>query len=271
MRKAENHTYIKVIFGLILVVAVTAAAAFALTKNAEDAGKTLNVYFLNPTTKKIEPESRTIPEGENVAVVKSVLAEFQAGPKSVSLSKTLPNDVTITEVVLPAATTVAEVEFSENYKDMPVNEEIFCRLSLVWTLTELDFIDQVRIYVGDAELLGDNGEPMGLLSRDNVSISQDIPPDTVSTETYKIYFSDDQGLRLAPEERMIEVGSSQTAEKYIVEQIILGPSAPGLVSTVPKETKINDVRTEEGICYVDLTADFVNKFEGGSAAEKMAV
>lgn len=270
--KKTDGKSIKLLFALTLAIIAIAVIAAALSGNAgQYTGEKINIYFLNETAKKLEPESRIIQYGDDVEIVKSVLNELIAGPKSATLSRTIPEDVIIKEVKLPKNSNVAEVQFSENYNDMAINDELFCRVSLVWTLTELHFIDDIHIFVGEEELLKSNGEPIGLLNRENVSIASEIPPYPLKEEPYKIYFADEQGLGLVPEERMIEVGSNQTAEKSIVEQIIKGPSSQGLVRTVPPDTKINDVRTDESICYVDLSADFINKFEGGSTAERLAV
>ena len=45
----------------------------------------------------------------------------------------------------------------------------------------------------------------------------------------------------------------------VVESIIAGPKSSEVFATVNPSTVINDVMTDNGICYVSLNRDFLNK------------
>ncbi len=221
----------------------------------------LNIYFLNSTTHKLEPELRTIPKTDERTMMSQVLSELLAGPKEAGLSPTIPKDILL-EVKI-TADNIAEVQLSEEYKNLNPLDELFCRASLVWTLTELDFVSDVHIYIGNEELLLQNGQPMGLLNRDNVIIT-DLP--TVNTEKTRVtlYFSDDNAQGLVAEERELVVNPNQPVTRYLLEALITGPESPDLYRTIPTETQILDITVNEGVCYVDLNNDFMTKFTGGS-------
>ena len=230
----------------------------------------INLYFKNISTNALEPESHTIAKGDPSLVLQEALEALKAGPKAGHLAPSIPEGVEIPDVKIYVNKPIAEVTLSDSYKDLSANDELFCRASLVWSLTELDFIEDVHIYVGNEELLKSDGTPMGLLNRENVRIQTDILPVKTEEQVVTLYFGDEQGLGLVPESHTVTV-SSQPIEYYIIEALIKGPLDSNHHATLPSETKIGSVETKENICYVDLNADFINKFTGGSTGERLAV
>jgi len=45
----------------------------------------------------------------------------------------------------------------------------------------------------------------------------------------------------------------------------------GCVSAIPGETKVRDVKTEDGICHVDLSSHFMSRFNGSPALARLVV
>ena len=164
------------------------------------------------------------------------------------------------------------LDVSGEYHEMKGGKEVICRSSIVWTLTELEFVKYVRITVEGKELTKVNGEPIGLMNRKNVVIDPVISPESKRHETVKLYFSNEDATELVAEEREIEISRNQPREKCVMEQLIKGPRTKGLYATVPPETKLLDITvTEDGVCYVNLSSDFVSKHSGGSTGELLTV
>lgn len=258
---------------LIAVCAIIVAAVGSNDVNNEQTVD-INVYFLNPTTKQLSSEKRNIQKGTDVEVVEKALNELLSGPKNSTLAGVMPKDVKILKCTLVKSgngSNTAEVSFSREYKNLKESQELYCRSSVVWTLTEFDFIDNVHIYIEDEPLLRSNGQVVGDLNRDNVVLNPVISPDKTDEIEATLYFSDDQEMKLWPEKRRIEVKQSETKENKIVEQLIVGPNEKNLYPTIPTETKIRNIKTEEGICYVDLSSDFVTKHWGGSSGEILTI
>ena len=109
------------------------------------------------------------------------------------------------------------------------------------------------------------------MDRDNVVLDPMISPDKINTQTVTLYFLDSGGMGLCEEKRTIEVKQSLTLENQIVEQIIRGPESDSLLPTVSMETKIGNIKTEEGICYVDLSSEFISKQTGGQNTDEMTI
>lgn len=269
----KNNRRIKIFGGLIvLCLIVYIFTAFFFRDNENGDMLSVTVYFLNKTTNRIEQEERLVPIGENHEVAGSVLNLIYEGPHNKNLSKTIPDNVRILEQPrLIGNKAVFELEFSPEYYEMDEISEAFFRASFVWTMTSLHFINDVHIYVDGQELVNSTGDPLGLLNRENVVINPQISPVRVQSRLVKLYFIDQESQQLVAEERNITY-PDQYPDKYIIEQLIKGPTTDGLSPTIPPETKIRDVKREDtGTCYVNLSSDFITKHGGGAQMENLTV
>ena len=79
-----------------------------------------------------------------------------------------------------------------------------------------------------------------------------------------LYFGSSNNNYLAGERRVI-ISAEQLEEKIIIEELIKGPRNKFLHPTIPSDTLLLSIKTENNICYVNLS----NRFLDYSKAEKM--
>ncbi len=264
-----------IIILIILLIYICFIIIFNFNNNEHNKAR-VEIYFLNPLVNTLEAESKYIDKSENEIMTQEVLKMLYEGPKNGSLSKTFPDYVKFLDGRLVIGTSpndvTLEVEFSSEYKDMSKTEELFFRGSLVWTMTSLDFIKDVHIFVEGDELLKANGQPMGLLNRKNVLLNPVISPSKLDSQKVKLYFISSSKQKLVPEEQTIQYNPDRPIENYIVEMLIAGPRNSNLTPTVPSETRLRgDVKTDEGICYVNLSNDFVLKNTASDETLKLSI
>ena len=203
-------------------------------------------------------------------MLEEVLTALKEPPKVEGASAVIPQDLEFLAVKLKNNTTVVDV--SSAYFRMKDMEEVICRASLVWTLTSLDFVENVELNVGGRPLLTGTGAVCGPMNRNTVVIDAQIAAETTEYAILKLYFSNADATDLEVEERVIEVNTNQSREKSILEQLIAGPLESCCTRTIPAETKIRDVTTtNDGTCYVNLSQEFVTKYISGEKAEQLAV
>ena len=265
--KTKNRKII--IFAAVFCTAILGIIAVAVVQSVRAEQRDMRrvqVYFLNQTTLTLEPEAHHIPISDNAMTAGDVLRLMLGGPRSNSLVQTFPDSMRNEEGRFYEAARVVtgerlfEIYFSDAYHALSPMDEQFFRASLVWTMTGLNFIDNVHIFVGDRELLHVNGEPMGLQNRQNLRINPSISPAIERPAFIRLYFHDMEARRLAPEDRLIMVDPSRPREWYVVAELIRGTQAEGLTDTVPPETRIlGEIITEEGICYVNLSQEFASR------------
>lgn len=259
---------------IMLVLATICLAGIAAVNNFVNQEKELaldlDFYFVEKETSLMKTEQRQVKGETKADILGNVLTELKYGPKTEGLSPSIPQNVSFNSVNLDNG--VATVDISSEYSQMKTGDELLCRGSIVWTLTGIDFVEYVNITVDGNELTKTNGEPIGNMNRDDILIDAVISPEPTNYETVKLYFSNTEATGLEAEERKIEVNPNEPLEKYVMEQLIVGPTSASLYATVPAETKLRTIKTSvDGICYVDLSSEFVSKHSGGSTGETLTI
>ncbi|MCI1931455.1 MAG: GerMN domain-containing protein [Clostridia bacterium] len=266
-------------FKLVIIVFCFCAAIVlvaALTANFKDnSGKTsqnqgLDIYYVNTDTLEIKSEKENVDGASPDEILNNAIKAMKSKPNDEELHSAIPDNVDVLSI--KATNQTAYVDFSSGYYELGKSEEMCLRGALVWTLTGLYFVDNVDITIEGSPLLKTDGEKYGDANRENTIISASIVADPATTvKVIDLYFSNADGTGLNKEERKIEVNKNQPLEKYVMEELIKGPYDEGNVATVPSETKIRNISTTDGICYVDLSSDFVTKHNGGTTGETLTV
>lgn len=256
-----------IIICLISVVLIVCVLTMPNMKQANAEYMNTDFYYLESQSTLMKTESKNIIKDDDyIEVIKNVVLELKIGPKTEGLLGTVPSNVDLIDVTYDESKKSVLLDFSSEYKEMKAGEEVQCRTSLVWTLTSLDFVNDVLIAVDGVEIEKTNGETVGTLNRDNVVIDNVVSTEPSTRSTIMLYFSDDQAEDFSVELRKIDVNPNEPIEKYVIEQLIAGPLEENSFATMPSETKLKSIKTDDdGICYVDLNSSFIDKHSGGSA------
>ena len=75
----------------------------------------------------------------------------------------------------------------------------------------------------------------------------------------KLYFANADGDKLIAAYREKHYSTNTPLERFVVEELIAGPSGQieGLYPVINPETKIINILTKDGICYVNLDSSFL--------------
>ena len=258
------------IFAVVLVVVVGVALFFQTTTHPDNMmNADIQYYYKEKASGQMTAVEGVVSGKNGEDLLLQSIHALQTGPSGELLESTVPSNLKVLDIRLK--NNVAYVNLSENYSDMKSGEEILCRAGIVWTLTSLEFVDYVVIEVDGEELTKANGDPIGKMNRDDIVLDIEVSPEPTNLETVTLYFSNEDGTALVKEDREIEVNPNQPLERYVLEQLIAGPQEEGHVMTIPQETKIREINTIDGICYVDLSIEFVTKHAGGSTGEGLTI
>ncbi len=94
------------------------------------------------------------------------------------------------------------------------------------------------------------------------------PPKEVNNAEITLYYASNDAAYLVAESS--EAPSDKAEDpSYVLGKLFEGPSDDVLVNAITKGTKVNSVNTEDGLCTVDLSAEFIEK--SGTANERMAI
>lgn len=268
MAQPENKLRKAIVMVIVLIVLVP--CAFLLYDSVIVSGEEKVEFYYMTNEGVMKPTKKDI-RGENLEdILVTTLNTLKNGTTAEGMMPSIPTEVEFLSVGVVNDNAIIDV--SNGYHRLKNTEEVICRASIVWTLTSLDFIEGVVLTVEGQPLRTNNGTEFGPMNRDNVVIEPEISAETTEYAILTLYFANSSGTDLMTEERVIEVNANQTGEKTILEQLIAGPQELEAQRTVPAETKIRDVTTtNDGICYVNLSEDFVLRHSGGEMAEKLTI
>jgi len=252
-----------------LAVLAAACAAFLFHKYSMARLVPVHVYRVSDSG-GLRPETQYIPNDSNNDQVRELLTLFLEPPGDKSLTSPVTGDIEIVSGQI-VNDTVLEIEFSPGYKQMQPLDELLFRSALVWTMTGLDFIKGVHFYIGNDELLASDGKPFGIMGRSTILVSPVISPEKTSSQFIKLYFADNASMLLVSEMRLVDVSGGEPIEKDIVGQLIAGTKQKLLNSLIPPGTKLLGVETENGVCYVNLSTEFISDQTGNQERARLSV
>lgn len=256
---------------LALSLLVVVFAGYYMSKNKEDKHiNQLKLYFIDSANSELVEEKREVDLESKEDLIRYAVEQLQKMPNTVGLKPAIPEALKINKIIIEDDN--VKLDISSYYNEMSPQEQVLLRAALIKTLTELDFVYSVEFLIDGKPLAGYDGKAIGAITQEDILLDakgNDVA--STNVQTIKLYFADQNGEKLVLEEREIVVNPNVPLEKYVVEQLILGPERNDLEMTVPKETVIKDIKTKDGICYVDLSSDFQTKHWGGSAGETLTI
>ena len=215
------------------------------------------IYYIDNITQMLKAENVIMDSEKQNEQVLSLFKKLSGIAKTEERSGVVPRGLEINSISIDNGTLT--IDFNAVYNSMTAGEELAFRAAAVYTFTSLDFVDYLLITVDGSELKTAKGMLMGKLGREDVIMNGDISAEPTNYEILTLYFENSEGSALSTEIREVQVNPNLPVERYIVEQVIAGPEDESLRSTVPYDTKIRDISTADGVCYVDLSVEFVNK------------
>lgn len=262
MRKSVTISVI-----VLCVLLLTSCAPKAESMN-------INLYYADKDNNKIVLEKREIEVTKEDNIPKIALEELLKGPTS-DLNPSIPKDTKLLDIDVEGEK--AKVNFSREFSDF--KNDVAQKIAVVCvvnTLTDLEGIGQVEIFVDGKELVTSKGEPYGVLEKYdidkvNAQLDTDIEDlETDDTDIVTLYFPDKEAMYLVPEKR--EVSKDKPIEYNIVAELIKGPKSQELTPpAIPDEAELLSVEIRDSIAYVNFSKELKEKHIGGSTGEIMAV
>lgn len=251
MRQLQKR---KLIF-VLLLLAVWASGCGKKQEPLREGERSYQIYYLNPSaTRMVTREYRTMTVDSDT-LVQELLDALMNVPADLDAQVPIYEKVACQGARQEGM--VLYLFFDNNYTSMSPGREILCRAALTKTLTQVDGIDYISIYSGDQPLLDSTGMPVGMLSDSDFADSISDVNAYEKTEL-TLYFTDESGEKLYPEQRSVMHNINTSVEKMILEELLGGPSTPWLRPTLESGTKILNVSVNENVCYINVDSSFLN-------------
>ena len=231
---------------------------------AVSADPLLSVYRLTAEDDRIggdllQAESCALPAGGDTDIP-TALALFASNPADEALLCALPAGVTVDD--WSARGNDITLVFSDSLLSLDDITRTVTVFAAVLTLCALESVSTVTVRAGDTLLY------QGLTADD--ALLQDTNADPY-TRRLRLYFADSDGRYLVSEVHTISVAEDVALERYVIEELLRGPNSADLQSRIPEGTTLRSISTEDGLCTVDLSAEFLVNKPDNALDERLAV
>lgn len=254
---------------VVLLCVVVLSASVGCSTNSGSVKNTSGpkIYLVNQENKSIESidvDLKEIVDQSNVTEIIDYVFILLNNGVSSSTYEPVIKDLNIIRYYNVDDKNVT-INFNKVYYDLPIEEEIYLRTSIVKSLTSFEQIDSVEIFV--------NGVPLRL---NDVIIGRQYDKDIMVTydeanlredaESVILYFPGEDLSRLVATYTTVSITPNRKLEEIIVEELFKQER-----NIMPNDVKLLNVYTHEGICFVDFSAEFQTSMLPSGISERIAI
>ncbi len=221
---------------------------------AEDT-KDVTLYYLNGAGDKLLNTTYTLEIKDKVEMIDDVIVFLKDKNGEYDVRPILDESLDLKRIILKEST--ATLYFDASYGKLGPSQEILVRAGIVKSITQVPGIEFVSIRVGNSPLTDTDGNIVGNMTAKMFIDSAQTDFDEHEKVKLLLYFGNAEKTELASVSKDVVYNSNITVEKLVVEQLIAGPSNDHFYATVNPSTKIVNITTKDGVCYVNLDEAFL--------------
>ena len=117
-------------------------------------------------------------------------------------------------------------------------------------------------------------QPVQPANEKSVTPTENAPAKNEKTEqmlNVKVFYPDEEGLKLVEVEREILVDDSTDKYTAAVETLMIEPEEENLTKIFPKNARIRSIKVDGDLATVDLDGNITKGFAGGSTGEEFLI
>lgn len=248
----------------IILVILSMMILSACGQEKADSANVYSVYYVSKSETKVELHEYEMQSDSAKEQLDELIDALSAVPEKLEYKAPLSMGFELLEISQQDGKVL--LDMSAAYKELPATTEVLVRAAIVRTLTQLPNIDYVGITV-EGEWLYDNiGKKVGWMNAELFINNDGKEINTYELIKTKLYFANETGDGLIATYREKHYSTNISVERFVVEELIAGPEgqAEGVYATINPATKIINVMTKDGICYVNLDSAFLTVAENVS-------
>ena len=239
------------------------AAAFlwsltACGQEEEETGEIYQVYYVSNSETKVEMHPHGMKADSAEERLRELVECLSTNPEKLEYKAPFSMGFRVLDVKLEKETLTIDVDAA--YKELPAITEVLVRAAAVRTLTQLPEVNLVMITVEGKPLYDSKERAVGLMNAEQFIDNDGNEINTYELARVRLYFADESGAYLIAADREKHYSTNTPLDRFVVEELIAGPSGrvEGLYPSVNPNTKVINVTTKDGICYVNLDENFLS-------------
>lgn len=243
---------------LLLLMALLMTGCRQEKASTTEAENVYKIYYLDTSMRKLAPMEYVAQSQTPAELIQELMGQFLYVPNDVDRQAALSDKVGY--LGHRHEDKVLYLYFDAGYTNranMDATREILCRAALTKTMTQIEGVEYIYIYVAEQPLLDLAGKPVGMMTAsDFIESVSDV--NTFEKTSMTLFFADETGQRLVEEEREVVHSMNTSLEKLVVEELMKGPQYGGRFPTLPSDLKLLNVSVNENVCYINFDSAFLN-------------
>lgn len=255
----KKNIFLAVLMVLLIFVCTACNDAPTNTDGDEEPGPgEIKIYCTNTSYDGLHWENYKLPNSGRDEMVQKVFGLLGNQPSSASHKKVLPEDVSIISYYFDVDDQLI-IDFSSQYMNMSTIQETLLRAAFVKTFCQISGVEYLEFYVEGVPLMHSD-KPVGIMTDSDFVNFYGNSSDLKQNMKFTLYMTDKEGKLLQDCVINVDIDGMKSLEEVALEKLIMGPEASSAFEPVVNEkTVINRIRTFDGVCYVDLSEDFLSK------------
>ncbi|MCR2047643.1 GerMN domain-containing protein [Acetatifactor muris] len=229
----------------------------ACGENDEKRGNIYQVYCVSNSETRVEVHDYEMTAAEPEEQLMELMNCLSTNPEKLEYKVPFAMGFQVLDMELKEGNLLINVDAA--YKELPVYTEVLVRAAIVRTLTQLPEVRLIMLTVEGEQLSDNKGNAVGWMNAEQFIDNDGNEINTYEMARVKLYFADENGTNLIAAYREKHYSTNTLLERFVVEELIAGPSGQvdGLYPCVNPNTKVINVTTKDGICYVNLDENFL--------------
>lgn len=256
------------LFAIILIAAVLSGCSKKGEKVEVVPGAVnTKIYCIKNEETELVSENYATSQTDPKNMIWDLIRQMEKGPSDISYKKAKPDTVEVERIDLRSDGKLA-LYFNEAYNQVTGVSEVLMRAAIVKTLCQVPGVDSIEFYVANQPLMLSADKPVGFMRGDDFIDNTGDETNFYQYADVNLYFANEDATGLIEVPVSIKYDGTIALAQLIVEQLIRGTSKisgaqkKGYLDCVPADTKINKISVTEGVCYLDLSEDFMSYIDG---------
>lgn len=222
------------------------------------------VYYMDSSDSKIVCET-FLPEEETTEnLIWECIGVLKNAPQNSTYKSVLPDPIEVLDITLQDKGQLT-LNFNEAYAAQNGITEILARAAIVKTISQVEGVNYIEFYVNGLPLMLSVDKAVGFMTPEDFIDNTGEETNFYQNATLTLFFAKAGGQMLKEIRVNIVYDGTISMEQLVIQQLIAGPSSISgidldeVLATVPPNTKLIKISVKDGICYLDLSNEFIDK------------
>ena len=231
----------KKLFSLLLLLTILLSSCSSVTQNESSSCKLF--YFTDSHNGEFVTVETTLTAETTEEAIKELYSKL-CSPENEKHLSAIPKSITLTDSSFKDGT--CYLTLSPSYSNLAPASRVSLNFVLVTTMSELPGVEAVSITANGTESVfkGEN-------------FVTETPPVYFDSHSVNLYFPSTDYREILTVEKTFAPVANKNFEASVAELLLDPPKDTNLISPFPKGTTINDARTENGVCILDVSSEFI--------------